>query len=221
MISRNLKPEWNRRGSRGEGDREKLAYPSQRGGGGRGGGGGRLQEALLWGGARGGVFLQEGAGRRRCHVIDVLKVGGGGDEGVTGRGGGGGGGRRGGGERSDITNLYNQGRGRAGGGEEGETGQRGEKKGGVSVMNRAIRGEGVEQREENMPAGGGEKLKRGGYQREVHEDLHPVSWSHVGHVVKVCRIRNHPGPKLRVSQHLPVNTGHVTHPAQNRTHTAC
>lgn len=48
-------------------------------------------------------------------------------------------------------------------------------------------GEGV--REEYMPTGGG--AVRRSYQREVHEDLHAVSWSHVSHVVKVCRIRNH------------------------------
>lgn len=92
-------------------------------------------------------------------------------------------------------------------------GEGGEKKGGVSVMDRAVRGKGGV-REDNMPAGGGEgDIKRGGYQREIHEDLHPVSWSHVGHMVKVCRIRNHLGPELRVPQHLPANTYmmHVIH----------
>lgn len=87
------------------GEREQLAYPSQRRDGGRRGGGGRLQETLLGGGGgRGGLFLQKGAGRCRRHVIDVLKVGRGGDEGVTGRGRGGRG-RQGGREGGEVTDL--------------------------------------------------------------------------------------------------------------------
>lgn len=49
------------------------------------------------------------------------------------------------------------------------------------------------------------------YQGEVHEDLHAVAWSHVGHVVEVGWVGDHPGTKLRVPQHLP----------DTQTHTCC
>lgn len=44
------------------------------------------------------------------------------------------------------------------------------------------------------------------YQRKVHEGLHAVAWAHVGHVVEVGRVRDHLGPQLWVSQHLPDKT---------------
>lgn len=61
--------------------------------------------------------------------------------------------------------------------------------------------------QENMPKGG--DAVRRSYQREVHEDLHAVSWSHVSHVVKVSRIRNHLGSEFRIPEHLPATHTHT------------
>lgn len=57
-----------------------------------------------------------------------------------------------------------------------------------------------------MPAGGDGGAGRRSYQREVHEDLHAVSWSHVGHVVEVGGVRDQLVPHLWISQHLSGNT---------------
>ena len=44
------------------------------------------------------------------------------------------------------------------------------------------------------------------YHGQVFEDLDPVSWSHVSHVVEVGWVGDQLAPHLWVSQHLPSNT---------------
>ena len=46
----------------------------------------------------------------------------------------------------------------------------------------------------------------GMYHGQVFEDLDPVSWSHVSHVVEVGWVGNQLTPHLWVAQHLPSNT---------------
>lgn len=54
----------------------------------------------------------------------------------------------------------------------------------------------------------------GFYHGQVFEDLDPVSWSHVGHVVEVGGVRDQLVPHLGISQHLSGSTN--THTHENR-----